>query len=146
MNAENVVKHLDMIRAVGEHRWIARCPAHHDRSPSLSITGADDGRVLIHCFAGCGVADILAAVGLTLSDLFPPNPKGEGASAHRTPRMRCGLTVREAVALLSRDALTVAVAASNIAAGTALTPDDLKLLATIAVRMRRTWEVRYGNS
>ncbi len=50
--------------------WQARCPAHDDRTPSLSISTGDDGRTLVHCHAGCLVEDILAAVGLTLRDLF----------------------------------------------------------------------------
>jgi hypothetical protein len=49
----------------------ALCPAHHDNNPSLSINEGDDGRVLIHCHAGCDPQDVLAAVGLTFADLMP---------------------------------------------------------------------------
>jgi len=52
---------------------LARCPAHADKDPSLSIKEGDDGRVLLHCFAGCAPADIVAAMGLTMADLFPPS-------------------------------------------------------------------------
>jgi hypothetical protein len=52
-------------------RWKARCPAHADRSPSLSIRQGDDGRVLLHCFAGCALDSILAALKLSSHDLFP---------------------------------------------------------------------------
>lgn len=52
----------------------ARCPAHDDHKPSLSIGQGEDGRVLIHCHAGCSPADVLAAVGLRPADLFPNNP------------------------------------------------------------------------
>lgn len=51
--------------------WIARCPAHDDKHPSLSITEVDDGKVLINCHAGCHAADVVAAIGLELKDLFP---------------------------------------------------------------------------
>src|SRR4051812_22288676 len=50
--------------------WMAHCPAHKDRTPSLSIAEGDDGRVLVNCFAGCSVEDIVAAVGVTTADLF----------------------------------------------------------------------------
>ena len=56
---------------VGSHRWTARCPAHEDRSPSLSIRNTDDGKILFHCFRGCAPDDILAALGLTWKDLYP---------------------------------------------------------------------------
>jgi 5S rRNA maturation endonuclease (ribonuclease M5) len=51
--------------------WIALCPAHADKQPSLSISEAEDGKVLLHCHAGCQTEDILSAIGLTISDLFP---------------------------------------------------------------------------
>ena len=50
--------------------FAARCPAHNDRNPSLSIARGADGRLLLHCWAGCKTADILAALGLRWSDLF----------------------------------------------------------------------------
>jgi hypothetical protein len=42
--------------------WMARCPAHRDRTPSLSIREADDGRLLLKCFAGCSWADLRQAL------------------------------------------------------------------------------------
>jgi hypothetical protein len=58
--------------------WSAKCPAHDDRSPSLSIREGDGGRVLLRCFAGCSVDSILADLKLGRRDLFagpPPNPE-----------------------------------------------------------------------
>ena len=56
-------------------KYQACCPAHEDRSPSLSIREATDGRVLIHCHAGCEVSDIVESTGLTLGDLFPDDTR-----------------------------------------------------------------------
>src|SRR5829696_5737902 len=50
--------------------WKALCPAHEDREPSLSVTEGNDGRALLKCFAGCGTENIVAALGLEMSDLF----------------------------------------------------------------------------
>lgn len=71
MSADELVARLDLCRPNGEGKWMARCPAHDDKSPSLSITERSDGRVLIHCHAGCGANDILDSVGLDYSALFP---------------------------------------------------------------------------
>lgn len=53
-------------RALGGHRagatWMARCPVHDDRSPSLSISAGKDGRVLVRCHAGCDQRDLIAAL------------------------------------------------------------------------------------
>ncbi len=50
--------------------WIARCPAHNDTRPSLSISTGEDGRTLLHCHAGCPVESICAALGIRANDLF----------------------------------------------------------------------------
>lgn len=46
-------------------RWLARCPAHDDHRPSLSIAEGAGGRVLLRCWAGCDTAAVLAALDLT---------------------------------------------------------------------------------
>ncbi len=51
--------------------WSARCPAHEDRRPSLSVSEGDDGRALVNCHAGCTVDAICGAVGLRVADLMP---------------------------------------------------------------------------
>lgn len=51
--------------------WSARCPAHEDKSPSLSIGEGDDGRVLLKCHVGCTVESICDAWGIKVSDLMP---------------------------------------------------------------------------
>lgn len=66
-------------RITKKSQWVAVCPAHSDRSPSLHIKEKDDGRVLIHCKAGCGANDILAAIGLDFSALFPDTDQQFGA-------------------------------------------------------------------
>lgn len=66
-----VLQRLDKVKAAGAGKWKACCPAHDDRDPSLSIRETDDGKVLLHCWAGCDTADVLAAIGLTVRDLFP---------------------------------------------------------------------------
>src|SRR5215472_4139521 len=77
MNATELVS-LVKARNARAGRWVAQCPAHPDRSPSLSIREGDDGRLLLHCFAGCSPEEILSALGLKMRVLFaglPPNPR-----------------------------------------------------------------------
>lgn len=78
--------------------WIARCPAHEDRSPSLSICARDE-KILLHCFAGCTVEAICAALGLHVSDLFPTNAPPVSPAERKVRRslseLRGRLTPRE---------------------------------------------------
>ena len=60
MTAETVAKALGGRKAGGG--WAARCPAHADRTPSLSIRDADDKKVLVFCHAGCDQERVVAAL------------------------------------------------------------------------------------
>ena len=61
---------LDKSKHTGD-KLIARCPAHKDKTPSLSVTIGDNGDcVLLHCFTGCPTDEIVAALGWTMRDLF----------------------------------------------------------------------------
>ena len=65
-----VLEHFPGARRTGAG-WVTRCPAHEDRSPSLSITEGREQVVLLHCYGGCGPREVLAAVGLEWQVLFP---------------------------------------------------------------------------
>jgi len=56
--------------------WLGRCPTHEDRTPSLSVSTGSKGEVLMTCRAGCKTEDVVAALGLTMSDLFEPREAG----------------------------------------------------------------------
>ena len=61
MNAARIAQALHGGRKSGAS-WVACCPAHEDRTPSLSVRGSTDGRVLVHCHAGCAQAAVIAAL------------------------------------------------------------------------------------
>src|SRR5215213_6053393 len=66
---EDVLNRLDVARRNGE-KAMSFCPAHDDRTnPSLSLK-AENGRLLLHCFAGCHPDDIVSKIGLGMKDLF----------------------------------------------------------------------------
>jgi len=71
MSIDNVLTRLEKVKQTTKDSYVACCPAHEDKTPSLSIKELLDGRVLIHCFAGCDTHSVLGAIGLELHDLFP---------------------------------------------------------------------------
>lgn len=97
--AMQVLARLEKPRQIGPGRWVARCPSHPDRNPSLSIREASDGRVLVHCFAGCATERVLAVLGLSWADLFP---EGRGRPRPRTQAERQEMVRRKAEAILER--------------------------------------------
>ena len=93
---EKVLSRLGGVRTLKKGRYMALCPAHQDRSQSLSLSQADDGRILMHCFAGCHIEDVCSAIGLEVKDLFPSNQTNyySGFKNWKSKRMRDAL-VRE---------------------------------------------------
>ncbi len=69
MNIDQLLSHFEGIRKTSPTSWMAKCPAHDDRHPSLAILSIGD-RTLLHCFAGCDTQAVVEAVGLTMRDLF----------------------------------------------------------------------------
>ncbi len=76
MTTAEIVQRLGA-KPAGPSGWIARCPAHSDRTPSLSISEGNDGRILLKCFAGCTNNSIVSAMGLGMGDLFSERPRNE---------------------------------------------------------------------
>ena len=73
MRVEDILERVSRVRR-NTRGWTARCPAHDDRGPSLSVAERQ-GKILLHCFAGCTAEDICTALGIHLRDLFTgPEP------------------------------------------------------------------------
>lgn len=96
---DTVLARIDA-KQTGPGKWLAKCPAHDDRTASLGIKCAADGRVLIHCFAGCHVEQVIDALGLTFADLYPPKlvtPYSRSKSPRKPPKFSAGEMLRLAV-------------------------------------------------
>lgn len=71
MTIEAVLTQLEGVRRDGAG-WMALCPAHADKNPSLAIR-ENDGKALLHCFAGCSLDAILGAAGISAAELSSTN-------------------------------------------------------------------------
>jgi hypothetical protein len=138
MSVETLLSRLDKVRRTGAGRWIARCPAHHDKTPSLSIRELDDGRILVFCFAGCSVHAVLSAIGLEPAALFP-KPVREGKPPVHKP-----FSAADALKCLAFEAMLVQLAAEEISAGKTLSDADIKRLEVAAARIKAALEVCHG--
>ena len=130
MSATAVLSRLAKVKRTGIGRWQARCPAHEDRGPSLSIRELDDGRTLIHCFAGCPAHAVVASVGMELSDLFPEN-KGQYAKPERRP-----FPATDVLRCIAFEALVVAAAGTAILTGHPFTQVDRERLIAAVSRIQ----------
>lgn len=90
MIADKLLSRLQKVKPRGDgSSWTACCPAHDDKSPSLLVTERDDC-VLVHCRAGCGGAEIVAAAGLQFADLYPERQDDKTSMVGRDGKYRYG--------------------------------------------------------
>lgn len=139
MTAETLLSRLDRVKRTGPGKWHARCPAHDDRGPSLSIRELDDGRVLLHCFSGCGVAEVVAAVGLDMAALFPE--KIEARYDGKPSRERMPFSAMDALRAIDFEATVVFLSAQTLARGESLSNADRDRMAVAVERISAALEV-----
>lgn len=72
----SALERIGQVKVTGDS-YIACCPAHDDKTPSLSVSSGSDGRALLFCHAGCSPEQIIAQLGLSWTDLFPDSTPGE---------------------------------------------------------------------
>lgn len=134
MAINDLLSRLDKVKKTGHGRWVAKCPAHADKQPSLSIREMDDGRILLHDFAGCETEAVLQAVGLTFSDLMP-----ESVGIQKKPESR-PFTTADALRCISFEAVLVAMTASRIASGQPIDGCDRDRLMLACSRIKGALE------
>ncbi len=129
MAINDILNRLDRVKETGNGKYLACCPAHDDKSPSLAIGETDDGLVLLHCFVGCDTESILSALSLEFSDLYL-KPLGN----HFKPSpMR--VSPREILASLDHESLVVALIGADFIKRQSLDDATWKRLAKAVNRI-----------
>lgn len=141
MNAqlERVLSRLDKVQKLDpkQHkaRYMACCPAHDDKKPSLSVSLSQKDNVLLHCWSGCSSHEIVSALGMQMTDLFPPrNERTHHAKG------RPAFNAYDAIAVVARDALLVMLAAAKLRNGEQLSEKDMDDLVSASGRCQRIAE------
>jgi 5S rRNA maturation endonuclease (ribonuclease M5) len=85
MTLNEILGRFQNVKPAPNGGYLALCPAHDDRNPSLKIDQTDGGKILLKCFAGCDTKDVIRAAGLNWSDL---SPNGTGRPKAPDPIIR----------------------------------------------------------
>jgi hypothetical protein len=129
MSADVLLSRLDGVRRTGPDRWLARCPAHEDRRASLSLRELADGRVLLHCFALCRPDEVLDALGIDWSALFPVDSAGK--KFKKAP----GIPASDILKALDFESLVVAVIAADMIKKREISDQDYERLSLACQRI-----------
>lgn len=139
MKADLILNASRKVKKTGPSSWICCCTGHEDKSPSMTVRELDDGRVLVHCFAGCSVEEILSGAGLSFDALFPDKPQ-EQARGVRRP-----FPVADILAAVADDAMHVAVFVANLGRPDhGIEPEDYVRFLQAACRIQEARRIALG--
>lgn len=115
--------------------WTACCPAHNDKGPSLAIRETPDGRILLHCFAGCETSNIVASLGMDMTDLFPPDEKRREYPVEGKPRLKPAFYASDLMRIIAFEASVVMICAYDMSKGKTLSEEDRQRLTVARERI-----------
>ena len=139
MGIDNLLQRLDKVKRSGKDKWVASCPSHDSKSgASLAIREVDDGRILLHCFGGCGAGEVLLALGMEFTDLFP-NTEG-----NHMPPVRRAWIAGDVLKALALEVLVAWNYAKVMANNDPLSESDLERLGICASRLLKGLEACNG--
>ena len=128
---ELILQNLENVREVGPYKWSAKCLCHDSKSgSSLRIRELDDGRILLHDFGGCSVGEILGALGLEFSDLYPKT------ADYHLPKVRKPWNAGDVLNALAFEVLVAVQYANAMAAGEVLGETARARLVACASRLQ----------
>jgi hypothetical protein len=122
LNALEFLSRLQKVRQTSPGEWVACCPAHDDKTPSLAVKEADDTRILVYCYAGCSFEEVCDAAGVKPEDLFPDTDRWKGRAAIALSPIP--FNPRTMLYAMQFNAMVLAILAADIAAGKTLTDED----------------------
>lgn len=134
----NFISRLKKVKRSGNNQYMALCPAHDDKSPSLGITLGKKGQVVFNCLAGCSKLEILHAAGFNnFSELYPDN--------HNYVKRRKDMLSNNLFMMTIRDyALFLHIYSKRIIAGEEIPNEDTDHLITVYVEMNKMIQCLIG--
>lgn len=139
MNAEKILAHCQKAKPTGRGTWIACCPAHEDKNPSMTVREADGGVLLVHCFAGCTAEEIVSACGLKMEDLFP-----ERTDKDFSPAQKRRFPAADVLLMVEQEINIVAIVAGDLAAGRFSPDRDLERMRVACRRLQEARRLALG--
>ena len=130
----NLLSRLQKVKSRGRDSWVACCPAHDDKSPSLKID-IKGGKILIKCWSGCSTEDILGASGLEFKDIMPDQPM-----YHRSSGKKPTLYATDALRILKVESMVITMCAIDIKNKKPIADEDYKRVLLAMERINTAME------
>jgi hypothetical protein len=139
MSLELLLSRLQKVKRSGPDSYMACCPAHDDKTPSLAIKDTGEGKILINCLASCATEDVLGALGMDWEDVMPPKlatpSKPQAQKVYPSDALRA----------MQSEARVVMMAAFDMAKGKQLNDEDVARLKLAMQRINTAMELANVN-
>jgi len=137
MTIENLLSRLDKVRNRGGGKWMASCPCHTDKTPSLAIK-YDNETILLHCFSsGCSPQEICSSIGIEITELFPPSDKFD---ANQPTQKRQSYDSAQVLEGLAYEAIVMHIIGNDMLKNGSIEPDERDRLAQASCRINAALE------
>jgi hypothetical protein len=136
--AATVLDRLARVKLTRPSQYAAACPVCLSKAGRpIAVRELDDGRTLLHAFCGCSTEDVLLALGLTLTDLYPQRLPGTGpAGGYASTHSK--IPARDLLEVISAEVSVVSIIAARMLDGKKPTTEaDWPRLAKAAARIHR---------
>lgn len=137
MSLQQILSKLQKVKHNGNGAYMACCPSHDDRSPSLSIKDNGDGRIMMKCFAGCETIDILQSIGLDWDDVMPAKPE---KPVHVIKPKQHSIYADDALQIIRNEAQIIVMAAMDIIKGVDIKEPEMNRIKTAMKRINAALE------
>ena len=128
MNLESILDRFEGVTRTPDGAR-SRCAGCGGKSQKVSFRSVDD-RILVHCFGGCDVHEVLTAAGLSVTDLFTERPIDHHRSASRS-----SIPAREALALIDHEILVALLILNDAIKSRTVDDRQLARLSTAVQRI-----------
>lgn len=138
MSVEKILNKLNKVKRTSNNSWLACCPAHDDRTPSLSIRDTGEGKLMLRCFAGCETIDVLGAIGLDWEDVMPPKKPLEKIEMVKSQKHT--LYATDALKVLKIESQIIVMAAFDIQKGRTIKEAEMARITLAMERIKTVTE------
>jgi hypothetical protein len=138
MSVDKLLNGLNKVKRTSNSSWMACCPAHADRSPSLSIKDTGEGKLILKCFAGCETIDVLGALGLDWDDVMPPKQQVERIQTVKP--IKHTIYATDALEIVRLEAQIIVMAAMDISKGVKINDPEMERIKTAMTRINTALE------
>jgi len=132
---ENILSRLDGVKEIRANQWVAICPSHDDKHPSLAVKRGDNNCVLIKCWAGCSAVDVVDSIGFDLKDLFE-----QSIDFRKPSRERLYPNYKKILQMLRHEVMLLWLIAEDMAAGKIIPAKDIDSVRRAFKNVERVME------